>query len=152
MCDVLFKIWKLIRESSCVCNHRLDLFLICDSLLWVRVFKLLGNPQSCVSKPNIWGHVYILYCSPGGATKYILQDGLSDFIATAIPEAKPPPLIAISTASTSGTCSSSSSPIVPFKRRILRVWGKQNTVIIPNNYIKRMVLGLDWRLFANIEN
>jgi hypothetical protein len=39
--------------------------------------------------------------------------GFTALIASAIPEASPPPPIGMTTVSRSGTCSSSSSPIVP---------------------------------------
>ena len=51
---------------------------------------------------------------PSGVTRYILHSGLMAFIAVAIPEDNPPPLIVTITASKSGTCSNNSRPIVPW--------------------------------------
>ncbi len=51
--------------------------------------------------------------APAACTPYTLQSGFTDFIAQATPLAKPPPPIATNTASTCGSCSNISSPIVP---------------------------------------
>ena len=80
--------------------------------------SLTAIPSAIVrTNPNF----SILWCSmeatmlgaPLACTPYTLMLGFKFFIAKATPEINPPPPIGTMTASTSGSCSSNSKPMVP---------------------------------------
>ena len=71
---------------------------------------MLSVRSSVVGPPAARAAVSL--AAPAGSTATTLADGLSAETATQMPASSPPPLTGTSTCSTSGRCSTSSSPQV----------------------------------------